>query len=74
MNKEINEALKKILDSLSDEQKEKAKACRTAEELLKLAQDAGIALPDELLEAAAGGIILPLGYEEVVPVIISGPT
>ena len=52
---EINETVKKIYDSLTSEQKEKAKACRTPEELKKFAADAGIALPDEVLEAVAGG-------------------
>ena len=57
----MNEEVKKIFDSLTDEQKEKLKACKSAEELLKLAQDAGIALPDEVLEAVAGGVgALPL--------------
>ena len=55
MNQEINESIKTILDSLPSEQKEKAMACRTAEEFIQFASDAGIALPDELLDAVAGG-------------------
>ena len=49
------QALKEIYDSLTDEQKAKAKKCKTTEELLKLAGEEGIELPDEALDAAAGG-------------------
>ena len=51
------QALKEIYDSLTDEQKEKAKECKTADELLKLAGEEGIELSDELLDAAAGGYL-----------------
>ena len=54
-NQKLNELLGSIEASLSDEQKEKAKACKTREEFLKFAADAGIALSDEMLEAVAGG-------------------
>ena len=50
------EALKGIRDSLTDEQKGKAKACRSMDELASLAGKEGMELPDELLDAAAGGI------------------
>lgn len=53
----LDEALKGIWDSLSEEQKAKAKACENLEELKKLAGKEGIELPDELLEAVAGGYI-----------------
>ena len=49
------QALKEIYGSLTDEQKEKAKKCKTTDELLKLAAEEGVELPDELLDAAAGG-------------------
>lgn len=51
------EALKSVFDSLSDEQKEQAKACKTPEELAAFARKAGIELSDEALEAVAGGFV-----------------
>lgn len=42
-------------DELSDELKEKAAACTSADELLKLAEDNMIALSDEEIEAVSGG-------------------
>ena len=56
MNEKLNEALKGIYDSLTDEQKEKAKACKSSDELMKLAGEWGIELPDEVLDAVAGGV------------------
>ncbi|MCR5399142.1 MAG: hypothetical protein K6E68_06370 [Lachnospiraceae bacterium] len=55
---ELNEALQKMWDSLTDEQKEQAKECKTMDELTTLAGRMGIELPDELLEQIAGGIIV----------------
>ena len=59
MNKNIdpklNEALKGIYDSLTDEQKEKAKACKSMDEMMALAGEWGVELPDEALDAVAGG-------------------
>ena len=52
----LEEALKSILDSLTDEQKEKAKECKTMEELAKFAGKEGIELPDEALDMVSGGI------------------
>ncbi len=54
----LEAALKGIWDSLTDEQKEKAKACKTMDELTALAGKEGIELPDELLDAVAGGYIV----------------
>ena len=55
MNKNISDALKGIYDSLTDEQKEKAKQCKTMDELMTLAGEWGVELPDEILDAVAGG-------------------
>ncbi len=55
MDDKLNDALKGIYDSLSDELKEKAKACKTMDELTALADKEGIELPDEVLDAVAGG-------------------
>ena len=55
MDEKLNAALKGIYDSLTDEQKERAKACKTMDELTALASKEGIELPDEMLDAVAGG-------------------
>jgi len=46
---------KELLKGLTPEQLEKAKACKDTAELLKLAQDEGIELSEEQLEAINGG-------------------
>ncbi len=55
MDDKMNATLKGVYDSLTDEQKAKAKACKTMEELTELAGKEGIELPDEALDAVAGG-------------------
>ncbi len=57
MDEKMKEALKGIYDNLSDELKEKAKQCKTMDELTTLAGKEGIELPDEVLDAVAGGDI-----------------
>ena len=52
---ELNKALAALWDSLTDEQKNKAKECKSTEELMLLAGAAGIELPDEMLSFATGG-------------------
>ena len=42
-------------DQLTPEQLEKARACKSAKELIELAKSEGIELNDEQLEAIAGG-------------------
>ena len=44
-----------LLKGLSEEQIAKVKACKSQEELLKLAKEEGIQLTDEQLEAVNGG-------------------
>ena len=44
-----------LLKSLSNEQIAKVKACKTQEELLKLAKEEGIELTSEQIEAVNGG-------------------
>ena len=46
---------KELLKGLTEEQIEKAKACKNEKELLKLAQAEGIQLTEEQLETVAGG-------------------
>lgn len=55
MDEKMEEVLKGIYNSLTDEQKQMAKACKTVEELAALAGREGIELPDEALDAVAGG-------------------
>ena len=55
---ELNPALTEIWDSLTDEQKEKAKTCKTTDELMLLAGKEGIELPDEVLDQVSGGFIM----------------
>ena len=64
--KKLNELLKGIWDSLTDEQKEKIRACKTAQEAIVLAGEEGIELPDEILDAVAGGYIVDLGSEFLI--------
>ena len=59
-NEKLSEMFKTVWDSLTDEQKEKARECKTADELLKLAGEEGIELPDEVLDAAAGGALVKI--------------
>ena len=42
-------------EKLTDEQKAKAQACETPEEVLALAREEGYELSDEQLEAVSGG-------------------
>ena len=56
--KKLEETMKDIFEKLTDEQKEKAKACKNMDELIKLAGEWGIELPDELVSAVAGGFAL----------------
>ena len=55
MDENMNAALKGIYDSLTEEQKEKAKDLKTVEEMTKFAAKEGIELPDEMLDSVAGG-------------------
>ncbi len=70
MDDKLNETLKGIWDSLTDEQKEQAKACETLDELAALAASAGIELPDEALDAVAGGYIFKGSYSDGAPAYV----
>ncbi len=78
--KKLEELLKSIWDSLTDEQKKQAKACKSEAELLELAGKAGIELPDEALDAVAGGVetlqslIPPAEKNDDTPVATSDPS
>ena len=55
MNEKMNDVLKGIYESLTEEQKEKAKDLKTVEEMTEFAAKEGIELPDEMLDSVAGG-------------------
>ena len=55
MDEKMKETLKGIYENLTDEQKAKAKACKSPDELMKLAGEWGIELPDDMIDAVAGG-------------------
>ena len=55
MDEKMKEEMKKVFENLTDEQKEQVKACKSPDEFMKLAGEWGIELPDEVLNAAAGG-------------------
>ena len=55
MDNRIKEMLSGIYENLTDEQKAKAKQCKTMDELMALAGQWGLELPDEVLDAVAGG-------------------
>ena len=41
---------------MTDDQKEKANACKTIDELIAFAAENGVELPDEVLDMVAGGV------------------
>ena len=55
MDEKMKKALEAFFEKLTDEQKEKAKECKTMEELMDFAGKEGLELPDELLNSVAGG-------------------
>ena len=55
MEKKLETLLNEVKGSLSGEQLEKAMACKTVEELTALLGSVGVELPDELMDAVAGG-------------------
>ena len=58
----LGQELLSIYDSLTDEQKAAAKECKSQEELLEFAAKERIELPEEILDAVAGGYIF-LGHD-----------
>ena len=57
MDEKLKKELLEIYDSLTDEQKEKVKECKTMEEVSAFAAEEGIELPDEMLDDVAGGYV-----------------
>ena len=56
MTNEFN--LEEYIKDLSPELQEKARACKTKNELLELAADEDMEIPDDALEMVAGGYII----------------
>ena len=54
----IKDTFTKIMESLTDEQREKAMACDTPEQFFELIEKEGVALPDEMFDDAAGGVAI----------------
>ncbi|MBO4915567.1 MAG: hypothetical protein J5449_10210 [Oscillospiraceae bacterium] len=68
MDDKLSKTLSDIWDSLTDEQRERAKACKTADELSELAAKEGVELPDEALDMVSGGCnIRPPHHPIIVP-------
>ena len=51
--------LQKSLEGLTDEQREKARALKSPEEIIQFAKDEGFELSDDQLESVAGGSWFP---------------
>ena len=64
--KKLEETMKDIFEKLTDEQKEKAKACKNMDEFMKLAGEWGLELPDELVDNVGGGLWLPEALHKVL--------
>ena len=60
-NEKLTELYKGVLDSLTDEQREKALACNTPDEFIALASKEGFELPDEVIETVSAGYIFKNG-------------
>lgn len=54
-NKNLHKQMAELMNGLTGEQKEKAKNCKSVDELASLMSEFGVALPDELLDTVAGG-------------------
>ena len=64
----LNKSLERVIASLTEEQKEKVKACKDMNELVALLGELGVELPDELLDDVGGG--LDLGFFFNRPMIL----
>ena len=57
------EKMRELFKSLTDEQKEKIKACKTPEEVVDLIQNEGFELPDDALDLISGGFYPDAGFK-----------
>ena len=63
MDEKMKEMLNGVIEKLNDEQKEKVKQCKTMDEFMALAGEWGIEIPDDMVDAAAGGFHMKTGEE-----------
>ena len=71
MEKDMKERLFEVLKNLTEEQKERMKACKSPSEIIARLSEMGVELPDELLDAVAGGADTPGGGVDLVSLIMS---
>ena len=57
MNVKMKEELKSIWENLTDEQKEKWKACKSEEEFMAFISEEGINLPEDMMKLSSDGEI-----------------
>lgn len=60
--------VEKYIEGLTPELQEKARACKNIDELLALASDENVPVPEEALDAIAGGADNEVGFCRDVPV------
>ena len=65
MDEKMEQAIEAFFANLTDDQKAKAKECKTMEELMDFAGKEGLELPDELLDNVAGGWTVRQDFEEL---------
>lgn len=58
MDEKMKKAFEKFCSNLTDAQKERAKECKTLDELMEFAGREGVEIPDEFLDTVAGGRII----------------
>lgn len=69
-SEKLNRIVHGIYDTMTDAQKEKAKACTDMDELTSYMGDEGIELPDELLDEVGGGAAtLPLFFSRLIALL-----
>ncbi len=73
MGKDLKERMIGILQYLTDEQKEKMKACKSPDQIIALLSKMGVELPDELLDTVAGGAGNSLFERLLASVGVQGP-
>ena len=55
MDEKMKEMMNGVIEKLNDEQKEKVKQCKTVDEFMALAGEWGMEIPDDMVDAVAGG-------------------
>ena len=66
MDEKMKKAIEELTAKLSDEQKEKAKNCKTLDELIDFVGNEGIELPDDLLDSVSGGVRIEFTPVELI--------